>query len=220
MANSKRKCKQCGEYVPAEIGIKVPAGFFCSSDHDAKFAIKKAEAAREQLRQKANANKARKEKAARAKHRADKQRIKPLSKKKSEAQAAINAYVRIRDKNLPCISCGKPAAQVEAEQGWKPGGCWDAGHYISRGARENLRFNLWNIHKQCKSCNGGEINKAHTATVTQRYESNLREKIGDEKVDWLNNAHEITRFDSDYLERAKEIFRKKTRLYKRLFRKD
>lgn len=218
MANAKKKCKQCKQFFPATSMITVPAGVFCTRYHAVDFVSAAAQKATERRIKKESSDKKKADKAARAQHRADKQRIKPLTKKKNEAQAAINAYVRIRDQGLPCISCGTPAAVIEAKQGWKLGGCWDAGHFISRGVSEQHRFNLWNIHKQCKSCNGGEKNKLHVATVTQNYERNLRFKIGSQKVDFLKHNNNATRFGPEYLERIKRIFTKKAHLYKRLFR--
>ena len=51
----------------------------------------------------------------------------------------------MRDKDLSCISCGKPASNTPND--------WDAGHYRSVGSAPHLRFNVLNIHKQCKHCN-------------------------------------------------------------------
>ena len=212
----KRKCKQCKEYI-AEF-IKHPVGVFCGDDCMFKFIKAKQEAATKRKIAKANADTKKKERAARAKHRADKERIKPLSKLKGEAQAAFNKYIRLRDYWEPCISCGKPKEVIEAEQGHKVGGCWDAGHFKSRGAKKQLRFVLFNVHKQCKSCNGGGGQfSAKAATVDAQYESNLIIKIGRDKVTWLNNNNDIVRFEPDYYRRVKAIFNKKARrLEKRL----
>ena len=46
-----------------------------------------------------------------------------------EAQTAFNAYIRLRDDADPCISCGR-----------YHGGQYHAGHYLSVGARPELRF--------------------------------------------------------------------------------
>jgi hypothetical protein len=139
------------------------------------------------------------------------------NKKKSayikEAQASINKYVRLRDWFKPCISCGGTKHQIELDQGWKTGGCWDAGHFKTRGAYPELKFNLWNIHKQCKKCNGGAGRFSYKAKTTdERYEINLRAKIGDAKVDWLNGPHELDKFPPEYCERIKKIFNKKARI--------
>ena len=162
---------------------------------------------------KISADKKKAEKTARANHRQAKEAIKPLSKLKSEAQAAFNKYVRLRDYYDPCISCGKSKQEIEGEQGWKVGGCWDAGHFKTRGAKKQLRFILFNVHKQCKSCNGGSGKfSGKAATVDAQYQENLIKKIGKEKVAWLNDNNDIVRFDADYYRRIKTIFNKKARI--------
>src|SRR3954468_4490237 len=68
--------------------------------------------------------------------------LKSRSEWLDEVQKAVNAYVRERDKGLPCISCETP---------WEP--AFQAGHFRSRGACPELRFDLDNIHGQCVRCN-------------------------------------------------------------------
>lgn len=221
MANSKRKCKQCGEYEEAATGIKVPAGWFCSTSHAFEFAREKQE--KQKLREisKQKQKKSIAEKAERAAHRQKKEALKPASKWLAEAQSAVNRYIRVRDKQEPCISCNQPPEVIEAQQGWKTGGCWDAGHFMTRGAKGQLRFVLFNIHKQCKSCNAGGGKFSHkAATVDQQYRENLIRKIGIEKVEWLesNNELDSRKKDIEYLKRIKRIFAKKARLYERKFR--
>lgn len=57
-------------------------------------------------------------------------------------QVVFNKYIRERDKNKPCISCGKSLI-----------GKFDAGHYFAVGSYPNLRFNENNVHGQCVYCN-------------------------------------------------------------------
>lgn len=117
-----------------------------------------------------------------------------------EAQAVINRYVRLRDANLGCISCDKPA-------NW--GGQWHCSHFRSVGAAAHLRFNLWNMNKSCSACNNflsGNI---------AGYRPKLIEKIGQAKVDWLERNQEIVRHDITYLKRIKAIFAKKCRKFER-----
>lgn len=66
----------------------------------------------------------------------------------ADAQKAINAWVRLRDKDLPCICCGKMPTGTDGV-----GGQWDAGHYLSRGSHPHLRFDERNIFRQRKGCN-------------------------------------------------------------------
>jgi hypothetical protein len=63
-----------------------------------------------------------------------------------QAQKAVNAFVRERDKNLPCISCGTTDPNIQ----------YAAGHYRTRGGAPHLALSARNIHKQCnRRCNMG-----------------------------------------------------------------
>lgn len=147
--------------------------------------------------------------------------LKKSSEWLSEAQSAFNKYIRLRDYKDPCISCNKSKEEIEGDQGWKVGGCWDAGHFQTRGAKGQLRFVLFNVHKQCKSCNGGSGKFSHkAATVDEKFRLNLIKKIGLEKVEYLESNNELDerKKDIDYLKRVKKIFNKKARLYEKRFR--
>jgi len=64
-----------------------------------------------------------------------------------ETQIAFNAYIRTRDRDKPCISCGVTLAREAI------GGGFDCGHYRSVGSAPHLRFHFDNAHGQCKKCN-------------------------------------------------------------------
>ncbi|MGP5236441.1 recombination protein NinG [Pseudomonas helleri] len=113
-----------------------------------------------------------------------------------EAQAVINRYVRLRDAHLGCISCDKPAT-------W--GGQWHCSHFRSVGAAAHLRFNLWNMNKSCSQCN------AHLSGNIMVYRPRLVEKIGAEKVEWLECNQDLVRHEIPYLKRLKAVFTKKAK---------
>lgn len=114
------------------------------------------------------------------------------------AQDAFNKYIRLRDADKPCISCGR----VNVE--WTRGGAWDCGHWLSRGAYPELRFEELNAHKQCKICNGGSAKYAKKGrTVAKEYEARLIERIGQDKVDWLKGPHEPKHYTVDDLKQIK-----------------
>lgn len=220
---AKSKCKHCQKRIETSEGIKTPVGFFCNHDHAVKFGRAEAERKKKKLIAKKKSDAVKEQKKKDMAFRERKAAIKPASKVLAEAQAAFNRYIRIRDYKEPCISCGKPKELVEAEQGWKVGGCWDAGHFMTRGAKGQLRFVLFNVHKQCKSCNGGSGRFSHkAATVDENYRINLIDKIGLEKVNWLENNNDLDtqKKDIEYLNRIKRIFNKKYRLYLKQFRKE
>jgi hypothetical protein len=217
MAIKKRKCKNCGEFV--EDFIIINAGVFCSVNSAYLFVTAKQVKQRKRQQAKVKQSQAKEIKATNKAHREAKERIKPKSKWLAEAQAAFNKYIRVRDHADPCISCLKPREVIEHEQGWKVGGCWDAGHFMTRGAKGQLRFILFNVHKQCKSCNaGGGKFSAKAATVDASYRINLIQKIGIDKVEWLknNNEPELNKFDIDRLKRIKKIFNRRARFYAKL----
>lgn len=58
-------------------------------------------------------------------------------------QVVFNTFVRTRDKDLPCVSCG---CNMTNRKG-------DASHYFSIGSSPNLRFNEDNVHLSCVPCN-------------------------------------------------------------------
>lgn len=66
-------------------------------------------------------------------------KLTPLPKLLEKTQKVFNAYIRARDKELGCISCG-----AEVEQ---------AGHYHSQGHHSALRYDPTNTNGQCRRCN-------------------------------------------------------------------
>jgi hypothetical protein len=64
-----------------------------------------------------------------------------------KTQDVFNAYIRARDRDKGCISCG---AEVQ-----------EAGHYFSQGHHSALRFNEINTSGQCTCC----TKIKHTATT-------------------------------------------------------
>lgn len=130
-----------------------------------------------------------------------KEKLKTRADHAKEAQAIINRYVRLRDAHLGCISCDKPAT-------W--GGQWHCSHFRSVGAAAHLRFNLWNMNRSCSQCN------AHLSGNIMVYRPRLVEKIGAEKVAWLERNQDLVRHEIPYLKRLKSVFTKKVkRLEKR-----
>jgi len=157
-----KKCKDCRiEFMPFKFAQ--PRCFPCAM----LFGRRKAE-------DKAKRDMMRLERDKRKEHKQAKEKIKPLSKWKSEAQAVFNQYIRLRDKDLSCICCN-------AKGDYK----WDAGHYLSRGSHPWLAFNEDNVHKQrarpCNSDKSGNI---------ARYRIKLVRKIGIERVEALENNHD------------------------------
>lgn len=83
-------------------------------------------------------------------------------------QTVFNTYIRTRDKDLPCISCGKNNEKQ-----------FHAGHYRSVGSCPELRFEELNVWRQCATCN----TYLHGNLIEYRKE--LINRIGVDKVEWL-----------------------------------
>ena len=97
-----------------------------------------------------------------------------LKTRKDAAKLWCHAYIRERDKGNNCICCNKPMT-----------GKVDAGHWIESGNYPAIRYDEDNIHAQSVHCNrykGGDSGD---------YERNLREKIGDSRVDDLLSKKNI-----------------------------
>ena len=94
--------------------------------------------------------------------------IKSVSQYRRELQKVFNEFIRLRDRNEPCISCGKPLPAK-----------YDAGHFYSVGSYPNLRFNEDNVHAQCVTCN------QHLHGNLLEYAPRLTERIGFERASKL-----------------------------------
>jgi len=189
MANSKRKCKSCGKYI--RDFIVTPKGVFCSVDVAVKYSYQNKNKGAEIVR-----------KEQKKKDAIRKESLKTAGEYMKEAQAAVNKYIRARDRHKPCVSCGSMPED-------KLGGSFDAGHYRSRGSASHLRFNLLNIHKQCVKCNRFKSGNA----VDYRIE--LIKRIGLENVEKLENDNKPKKFTIEHLKRLKKIFNKRARFYSR-----
>jgi hypothetical protein len=130
--------------------------------------------------------------------RVAKERVKSRAEHMKEAQAAFNAFIRERDRDLPCISCGRHHQ-----------GQWHAGHYRTVGANPELRFELLNVHKQCAPCNN------HKSGDIVNYRINLVGRIGADQVAWLEGPHEPQRYTIDELKGIKAKYRALVREMKR-----
>lgn len=63
----------------------------------------------------------------------------------------------------------------------------DAGHYVPVKNGSALRFNEYNVHGECKGCNG--FDQFHLIG----YRRNLIDKIGLDMVEWLEANARVTK---------------------------
>lgn len=165
------KCKQCKTKVetPYVAGIFS----FCGIEHAKDYAFANIDKGRKKIiseRKKSDAKKKREFK------------LNDKSYRLKMAQQAFNKFIRIRDESEPCISC-----QRHHE------GQYHAGHYKTAGGFPELRFNELNCHKQCSACNN-----YLSGNITQ-YRINLIDKIGLNKVEWLEGPHEPKKYTCEEL---------------------
>jgi hypothetical protein len=175
----QKKCKFCKKLFQPLKPLQYVCGFDCAVDYGVQQKLKTTRLERLKERK---ASKDTKEK------------LKTRQEWLKEAQQLVNKYVRLRDSHLGCVSCDKPA-------NWD--GQWHASHFRSVGAAPQLRFNLWNIHKSCSVCNNWKSGNL------AEYAPRLREKIGNDKVDWLMSYNESSNYTVEYAKRLKGIFKRK-----------
>ena len=96
-------------------------------------------------------------------------------------QAVFNKWIRLRDSGEPCISCGITYGKMEA------------GHYRSRGAAPELRFEPLNVHAQCSQCNNPKSGNIGP------YRVGLIKKIGLEQVEWVEGPHDAKKYTCEDL---------------------
>ncbi|BET97775.1 recombination protein NinG [Xenorhabdus taiwanensis] len=179
----RRKCKICREWFYPQYGNIE----WCSPEHGTELGLRR--------RKKDNEIK---QKLARDKLKARKLAVKPRSYWIQQAQRAVNAYIRERDRDLPCVSCG---TYTSAQ--------WDAGHYRTTAAAPQLRFDERNIHRQCIVCN------QHKSGNLVPYRVELIRRIGLAAVERIESNHdrhqwtieECKAIRDEYRERLKELKR-------------
>jgi hypothetical protein len=109
------------------------------------------------------------------------------------AQQVFNKWVRLRDQDQGCISCGNPL-----------GSKYDAGHFWSAGGHSNVRFNENNVHAQCVSCN------QHKHGNLLEYRKGLITKIGHHNYTLLSDkAYKTRKWDKEELKELIALYKKK-----------
>ena len=118
-----------------------------------------------------------------------KQKLKSRSDWLKETQVVFNKYIRLRDQNDGCISCGSKSASA-----------YHAGHYRSIGSAGHLRFNEHNCHRQCAACN------THLSGNLIRYRLGLIRKIGIHAVEALESDNGTIKIGIEEIKVLKKHF--------------
>ena len=140
----------------------------------------------------------------RAQFKERKAKLKRIPDLIKEAQVAFNAFIRERDRDQPCICCGKPLGDGDI------GGGFDCGHYRSTGSAPHLRFDERNAHGQTKRCNRWGAGRAVD------YRIGLVGRLGVDVVAALeadNRVHkwergELIAIKATYVQKLKELKRR------------
>lgn len=139
----------------------------------------------------------RSEKAARAVSRREARgRLETPSQAARKAQSVFNAWVRLVDRGMPCVSCGHPDDGSRQRH---------ASHYRPAGPNPALRYEPDNVHASCSVCNN------HKSGNLVGYRIELIRRIGIERVEWLEGPHDLPH-------RTVADFREIQRQYARLIR--
>lgn len=117
-----------------------------------------------------------------------------ISVLKRKAQQAFNAYIRWRDRELSCVSCGYEGT----------GRVWHASHYRP-ATNSKLRFDERNVHKSCSICN------THLSGNLAEYRKKLIEKIGLDQVEELESTNGPYRYTVEELKEIIKTSKEKTK---------
>jgi hypothetical protein len=177
----RKKCKCCGvEFMPFKSMQKV-----CST----KCAI---EYSNEQTKKKA------KQQARREKKKFNEDNM-TLSDYKKKLQTIFNKFIRLRDVEKGCVSCGTPLQNRK----------FDAGHFYAT-TYEGLRFNENNVFGQCVPCNRNKHGNIH------EYRKRITDRISEEELQWLDdNRHIRLKLTKYELKELIEVYKSKVKEYEK-----
>ena len=115
-----------------------------------------------------------------------------IAKQVQKTQRKFNEYIRLRDKDKPCISCGRNKIE-------------QAGHYYPAGKFSSVRFNEDNVHGQCIQCNYYQ----HGNLI--KYRVYLERRIGRERLDLLDfeATRKIKKWSLTELNQIYELYKSK-----------
>lgn len=112
---------------------------------------------------------------------------------KKLAQKLFNQFIRMRDKNLPCVSCGKIIGENEVSH---------ASHFRP-ATNSRLRYDERNVHRSCVKCN------VFLSSNAIEYKKALIIKLGADIVEELENTNDPYKYTKDELDNIITIYRKK-----------
>lgn len=133
------------------------------------------------------------------------QKLKTLSDYEAEAKKVFQKWVRLRDIELDCISCGTQNPKL-----------WHGGHFKKAEIYSGLIFDERNVHKQCSRCNvflnGNE--GEYRIGLVNRYGKEYVEQLEADSVikrNYKYTKQELTDIKNFYSEKIKAIERTNNR---------
>ncbi|HFF1620523.1 TPA: recombination protein NinG [Yersinia enterocolitica] len=183
---SHRNCKVCKTRFKPETVYQ----WWCNEEHRIEYAVLVMKDKRSRDQASELKRRREKEREGRKELKVRKINAKPKTYWIKQAQQAVNAFVRARDSNLPCVSCGTTSAAQ-----------WDAGHYRTTAAAPQFRFDLRQIHKQCSVCN------QHKSGNIVPYRVELIKRIGIKTVEAIENNHERRSYTVEELKGIRDYYR-------------
>lgn len=124
-------------------------------------------------------------------YRETKEKQKTITDHLKDTERVVNKYIKLRDANQPCISCGTMKPDIQ----------YAAGHFRTVKAASHLRFNPDNIHKQCNFY----CNSSLSGNIAE-YRPRLIARIGLERVEALECDNTIHKWTIDEAKAIKAEF--------------
>ena len=170
----QKKCKICKAYFTPQRPLQLVCQWKCAIDFakDTKIKTVKKEVKEAKLK------------------------LKSRSDWLKDTQVVFNKYIRLRDQDDGCISCGSKSAYA-----------YHAGHYRSIGSAGHLRFNELNCHRQCSACN------THLSGNLIRYRHGLIRKIGIHAVETLESDNDTVKWSVEEIKLLKAQFSAKIKAH-------
>ena len=205
MPVAKLKCKQCKQYAPRNQIITVNSGRFCSDECLLDFALDKRNQQKAKVKIKKQAT---------IELKKEKEKVRPISHDHKLTQTAFNRmrvleeklWFKERAQEPECISCGKSNMD------------WCCGHFKTRGAQSNLRYDRKNTYLQCnRYCNKGLSGNIEGNKNTRGYKQGLIDRFGELEASRIINycetntqvkiwtKDELKHLRSEFNARAREL---------------
>ena len=130
--------------------------------------------------------------------RQKKQKLKSIQQLIKEARVPFQKWIRKRDENKPCISCGNEKSNI-----------WDGGHYYKAELYSGLIFDEDNVHKQCRKCNSylGGNEREYKKGLEKRYGNDFVLKLEQKSVNLRSRKYtreELVNIKNNYQKKLRE----------------